>query len=280
MNLFSWQSSSTHVTIMARDWHPSVSPKAVVALVHGLGEHSGRYQHVADYFNQLGIAITALDNYGHGKSGGKRGHIPKYENYMALMLEFLDQTRQRYPNLPVFLYGHSMGGNLVLNYVLRRQLPDLAGVIATGPAIKPGFEPPKLIVTLGKLTRKIFPSFTQSNQLDVTGISRDKAVVEAYQNDPLVHDRLSSETGIGILEWGDWLYNNAHTTPVPLLLLHGTKDRLTSPAASQHFFEQLKGDVTFRLWDGLYHELHNEPEQAEVLGYIAQWMEQKLNKGK
>ena len=272
---FTWQSSSTDETIFAQTWQPNTAPKAIVALVHGLGEHSGRYAHVAAYFNANNIGMSALDLYGHGKSGGKRGHIPQYEQHLDVIAEFLQHIQHQYPNVPVFLYGHSMGGNLVLNYLLRHKPMHLAGVIVTGPAIKPGFAPPKLLVALGKLTRTLLPSFTQSNQLDVNGISRDKTVVEAYLNDPLVHDRLSSELGIGILESGQWLYDNTHNTAIPLLVMHGTQDRLTSPEATKHFFAHLKGNATLKLWEGLYHELHNEPEQREVLAYITAWIETK-----
>lgn len=272
---FNWTNASTKAQLFTQIWQPQV-PRAVLVIVHGLGEHSGRYAHVAAFFEKHQVATVALDHYGHGQSEGKRGHIPRYEYFMEMLDELLAQVRQRFAGLPVYLWGHSMGGNIVLGYLLRHQPQPLTGAIVTGPAVRPGFEPPKLLVAIGKLTRRLMPSFTQPNQLDVEGISRDAAVVKAYQNDPLVHDRLSSELGIGLLEWGQWLLDHQHTTPCPLLVMHGTADRLTSPQATEAFFGKVSGDATLKLWEGLYHELHNEPEQQAVLTYLWDWMQKTI----
>lgn len=269
---FHWTNASTQSRLFAQTWRPS-NPRAVLIVVHGLGEHSGRYAHVAAFFAQQQVATVALDHYGHGQSEGKRGHIPRYEYFMEIIDELIAQVKPQFEGLPLYLWGHSMGGNIVLGYLLRHRPQPMAGVVVTGPAVRPGFEPPKLMVALGKITRRIYPSFTQPNQLDVKGLSRDPAVVKAYQDDPLVHDRLSSELGIGLLEWGQWLLDHQHTAPLPLLVMHGTADRLTSPKATEAFFANVTGNATLKLWEGFFHELHNEPEQHQVLSYLWQWMQ-------
>lgn len=274
---FGWKTTNG-VDIYAQGWQPdgNAPVKAVVLIIHGLGEHSSRYEHVAAFFAKQGIATLSNDRVGHGKSGGKRGHVAKY----AYLLDDIDQLQKeaaaRYPGAPVFLYGHSMGGAIVLNYLLQHPKNSFKGVIATGPALRPAFQPSRFVVALGKVMRGIFPGFVQNNQLDITKISRDKAVVKNYQEDPLNHSRLSAEMGIGLLEWGQKALDTVGTIQTPLLLLHGGADGLTSPQATQEFAKKAKGDVTLKIWDGLYHEIHNEPEKADVLQGMYEWMQSKL----
>ncbi len=260
------------ISIFAQSWSPSAKPRAVVALVHGLGEHSERYTHVGRFFADTGIATVAYDRRGHGKSGGKRGHTPDYAFYLDEVETLIKQAQTQFPNLPVFLYGHSMGGNIALNYALRRTISGLAGIISSAAVIRLAFRPSPVLLALGKLTKVIYPSFTQKNQLEFAAISRDKAVVDAYTADPLVHDSLSSVAGLGILEYADYLCNNPTKFPVPLYITHGSDDRITSASGSEWFAKNYTGDITLKIWNGLYHEIHNEPEQADVLGEMVTWM--------
>jgi alpha-beta hydrolase superfamily lysophospholipase len=142
------------LSLFAQNWQPEDRTRAVVCLVHGIGEYSGRYVHVADRLTQAGYAIFTFDLRGHGKSEGLRGHIPSYEAIMQDISFLLETANKKYPQLPVFLCGHSLGGNLVLNYVLRRQ-PHLKGVIATAPWLHLAFEPPASKIALGKMTNCI-----------------------------------------------------------------------------------------------------------------------------
>lgn len=276
---FGWKSPSK-INIYAQSWWSDnekyATPKGIILLIHGLGEHSSRYQHVAAFFTHYGFAILTCDRSGHGKSSGKRGHIAKYSEVYDDIVKLHSEATRRHPNIPVFLYGHSMGGGIVIDYLLNKKHTGLKGVIATSPLLEPAFKPPAFLLFLGKLIRPIYPKFTQDNQLDANLISRDKLVVDAYVNDPLNHGKVTSETAIGMLKSGKNSLKTVDKVNLPLLLIHGSKDGITSSAATQKFAQKATGDITLKIWEGGYHELHNEPEKLEVLDYIYQWILQKL----
>ncbi len=262
-------------------WQPETAPKAVVCLVHGLGEHTGRYAHVAAALNAAGYASFGFDLRGHGKSGGPRGHTPTYDTLMDDIGRLLDEAAARYPGLPRFLYGHSLGGNLVLNYALRRlgtlsaaeRSRRVSGVISTSPGLRVTTPPPTLQVLLAKIMNQLNPSMQMANGLALDGLARDPEVIRAYTGDPLVHNKISVRLALGMLEAGEWALAHAAEFPLPLLLVHGTKDILTSAPASQEFAAKAPaGRCTLKLWEGFYHETHNEPEKAEVLAYMIDWL--------
>ena len=260
--------------IYYQEWKIS-EPKAYVVLVHGLGEHIGRYQHVAQYWNKHQMSVVGYDHQGHGKSSGKRGVIRHYASLLDHLEQVLEFVKLQAVDLPGFIYAHSMGGNIALNFLLRRK-PKIAGMICTGAAIKLAFEPSPVLVALGKIARKIYPAFAQNNQLIVEHISRNEAVVTAYKNDPLVHNQVGAELGLSLLESGKWLLQNHGPTPCPLLLMHGQDDQITDPEGSIRLGQNLTGDVTVKIWPTLYHEIHNEPEQMDVLAYTWNWIEERL----
>ena len=187
---FEWQTEDG-LRLHAQGWQSATAPKGVICLVHGLGEHSGRYGHLAAFLNQAGYVLLAFDLRGHGKSEGQRGHAPGFEALLDEVSQLSEEATERYPDRPRFLYGHSLGGNLVITYALRRH-PQLAGVIATGPLLQPAFEPPAWKMTLGKIMYSLWPTLSTSNEIDRQGLSRDPEIVRAYNDDPLVHDRLSA----------------------------------------------------------------------------------------
>jgi alpha-beta hydrolase superfamily lysophospholipase len=244
---------------------------AAMVLVHGLGEHSGRYDHVCDFFNKAGISVYAYDQRGHGRSEGKRGYVPDFQSLLTDLDMVLGHVRLENPDIPLFLYGHSMGGCVVLSYLIHHN-PNLSGVVVTGAFIKLALKPNPFVLALGKLMNKIYPAFTQSNQVNPNFISRDKNVVNAYIADPLVHNKLSSALGIALLEQGEMLSEYKGKIAVPLLLNHGTADHLTSAEGSIIFAKNTSGEIKLKLWEGLYHEIHNEPEKYEVLDYTLNWM--------
>jgi acylglycerol lipase len=276
---FGWESPSK-TKIYAQSWWPDdkkhKEPKAIILLIHGLGEHSSRYEHVAKFFTDHGFAILACDRSGHGKSGAKRGHVAKYEHVFDDIVKLHSEASRKHSKVPVFLYGHSMGGGIVLDYILNKKHSGLKGVIATSPLLEPAFKPPAVLLFIGKLMRSIYPGFTQDNQLDVNMVSRDKLAIEAYKKDPLVHSKVTSETALGMLTSGENSLKNVGKINLPLLLMHGDKDGLTSHEATKRFAAQATGDVTLKIWEGFYHELHNEPEKMEVLDHIYQWILEKL----
>ena len=250
---------------------PAGDCKAVIALIHGMGEHAMRYAHVAAFFAQNDFAVVAIDLRGHGNSGGKRGHTPSYEVLMNDLELLINKAKELFPDVPVFMYGHSMGGNLTLNYLIRKQ-PKIAGAIVTGPYLKLAFEPPAWKVALGKITAGLIPTLTQPTGLETAAISRDLEVVNTYENDPLVHDKITSSFFVHVHFAGPYAIENAKKITVPLLLMHGMDDRLTSPKGTQEFAKNAGENVELKLWDGLYHEIHNEPEKEDVLQYELNWL--------
>lgn len=270
---FGWKTGDG-LELFARDWRPLAEPRAVICLVHGLGEHSGRYSRVAGFLNGTGCALLALDLRGHGRSEGKRGHTPDVEALMDDISNLLMEAEKRYPGSPRFLYGHSMGGNLVINFALRRN-SRLRGVIASAPLLRTAFDPPRWKLIIVKIMRSLWPSFSTSNELEVNWLSRDQAVVQAYRDDPLVHDRVTA-TFLDIREAGVWAVEHAGELSLPLLLMHGDADRITSLRASREFAAGAGDGCTLKIWNGLYHEIHSEPEREDVLSCLARWLNSKL----
>ena len=268
--------------LFAQSWEPDSEPEAVVFLIHGLGEHSGRYNHVAEQFNRADIALTAFDLRGHGRSDGIRGHSPHYESLLDDIFQGLENTRHRWPNRPLFLYGQSLGGNLVIHYVLKRR-PALAGVIASAPLFRPAFKPPAWKMTFAHTLHALHISVALSNELDPNALSRDPDVVRRYQTDPFVHDRITPQLAVDMLRAGKWNLEHATEFPLPLLLMHGSADRITSAEASSEFAAGAGDTCTLKLWPGLTHELHNEPfteplhgnpEKPQVLDVVLDWIKQ------
>ncbi|MFK7936273.1 MAG: lysophospholipase [Saprospiraceae bacterium] len=272
---FSW-TTKDGLNIYAKHWPASNAPKGVIALVHGLGEHANRYNHFADFFNKNGYSVVGYDRRGHGKSEGKRGHTPSYAAFLNEIAQLLVETEELYPDLPTFLYGHSMGGNLGLKYSLDRH-PTLNGVVVTGPHIRLSFQPPAIKVGLAKLVKSIAPSLIQDNELDPTHVSSDPAVVRDYIKDPLVHSKISIMTVTAMLESAAWLDKYKGKVDIPTLLMHGSDDKITSYQGSKDFAARVKGeDVTFKGWDGFYHEIHNEKEQLQVFEYTLDWLNKHI----
>lgn len=276
MNSRDWEWTSHDGLIMyAQGWEPEEKPKAIVCLVHGLGEHSGRYAHVGKAFAEAGFVLASFDLRGHGKSDGPRGHISSFAAVMEDIQSFCQQLEERYPGLPQFLYGHSMGGFLVLAYATFK-LNTLRGVIATGPALRTPVLEQKFKIGLAKALGRLMPAMTIPTGLEVPFISHDPQVVRAYQEDPLVHGvgtLAAARMGLDAVEWA---FAHASDFPVPLLLLHGSEDKLAYPHGSKEFANLVPGNCTLKLWDGLYHEIHNEPEQKEVFAFMIDWMNSQI----
>jgi alpha-beta hydrolase superfamily lysophospholipase len=259
-------------------WEPDVQPKAVLALVHGLGEHIGRYAHVGKALADAGYALVGFDLRGHGKSGGARGHFPSLAVVMQDIRQFFQFVSQRYPNLPQFLYGHSLGGLLSLAYAVQNKT-GLKGVMVTGSGLRSALQEQKAKIAMANILGTLMPAMTIASGLDATTISRDKSVVDKYVNDPLVHDKTSLGLGKSALTAIDLCFTHARDFAYPSLIMHGKADKLTYPSGSADFAKlagEKNKDVTLKLWDGLYHEIHNEPEQAEVFKVMIEWLDKHL----
>ena len=262
--------------IFAEGWEPTVLlPKAVVCLVHGLGEHVSRYAHVAEAFGKEGFILFGSDLRGHGRSGGPRGHISSIEDFMQDIDVLLEQARTRYPDLPLLLYGHSLGGIQVLHYGLTRK-PNVKGVIATSSGLHTAIEEQSMKVLMAKVLGSLMPTVAIPSGLDAKTISHDEKVVQAYINDPLVHDKISLGFGKVMIGVTAWTLAHAGEFTLPLLLMHGKADALAFPSSSIEFAAPLKEKCTLVLWEDAYHELHNEPEKEEVFKTMTLWMDARL----
>lgn len=251
-------------------WEPEGIPRAVVYLLHGLGEHTGRYTHVADALNRAGIACRGIDLRGHGQSQGPRGHAPSLERLLDDVSLMIQQTGQVEPR---FVYGHSLGATLALAFG-RLRPEGLSGVVATGAWLRLRFTPPRYKLILARVLPRFAPGLTLASGLNVQALSRDKSVVDAYVRDPLVHDRITAQLGAIMLTLADELLADPASFHLPLLMMHGEEDGLTDPAATRAFFEAAGSlDKSLKLWAGCFHEIHNEPEQSEVIGQIVSWLE-------
>ena len=261
-----------------RGWEPDVRPKALLALIHGLGEHTGRYLHVGKAMTDAGYALVGFDLRGHGKSGGARGHFPSLNAVIQDIRQFFRFLVQRYPDFPHFLYGHSLGGLLSLSYAIQYK-DGLNGVMVTDVALRSSLQEQKGKIAMVNLLGSLLPTMTVPSGLDAGTISRDSDVVQKYINDPLVHDKTSLGLGKSALNAIDMCFSRAGQFSHPLLIMHGTADKLTYPSGSEDFARlasEKNNDVTLKLWDGLYHEIHNEPEKAEVFKMMIEWVGKHL----
>ncbi len=252
--------------------------KAVIVLIHGMGEHSKRYEkHVIPYFNQNLFAVITYDQFGHGRTEGKRGHNPGFQAVLDCLDIVLVRARNLFADKPVFLYGHSMGGNVVINYALRRG-SDINGVIASSPFLRLAFTPPNWKLFLAKNLQRIAPSITLGNEIDPEAISRDRNEVEIYRNDPLIHDKVSPNYSIVFIETGEWAIRNADKLKIPMLLMHGTGDKLTSFKASEEFVKIANGKAELQLFENAYHELHNDTVKNELMENMVSWLNKILTR--
>lgn len=250
--------------------------KGVVVIVHGMGEYGKRYERtVVPMLIKESFAVFSYDQFGHGASDGKKGDNPGYEYLLDALEAVLDKAQKAHPALPVFLYGHSMGGNVVINYTLRRK-HDLKGTIATSPFLQLAFDPPKWKLSMGKIIDRIFPSLTMPNDLELDALSKDPEEIDAYKKDPLVHDKVSTRYSLRLMEKGLWAIEHAPSLSVPMLLIHGTSDRITSHKASKSFAANSNGMATFFPVEGGYHELHHDLEKNQFFEKISKWLNQQL----
>lgn len=251
------------INIYGQYWKTDQPEKAVITLVHGFGEHCDRYHHVAEMFCNNGYSVISYDQRGHGQSGGQRGHTPTYEMLLSDVDILMQKAKDIFPDAPVIIYGHSMGGNVVTNYIIDRQ-PNVIGGIVTGPFYRTTSPPPAFQMFLGKIMQNIYGAFPDKAKLDVNHISRDKDVVRKYDNDPTVHNKISAKMGISLIEFGEKAIEQASKVKIPFYILHGEADLLTDVNGSKDFKRNAGDNVTLETFPVLYHELHNEPEKDMI----------------
>ena len=252
-----------------RSWLPRTSERIIV-LVHGYGEHCGRYEQTASDLARAGFEVHAYDQQGHGRSGGTRCHVRRFEHLLDDLEGFVAAVRAERPPLPVTVVGHSMGGLVVAAYASQRN-PKVAGVVTSAAALSMPEDLSRVRVIAARVLKWLAPRISLASQLDPNALSRDPEVVRAYLEDPLVQRKITASLASEILS--AMKRTAAAAVRVPMLLLHGEDDRICPVAGSRSFFEQLT--VTqrgLRTYPGLRHEIFNEPERAAVLGDLVGWV--------
>lgn len=264
------------VRIVYDVWTPDVPARAVVVLAHGLGEHARRYDHVAQRFGEAGLVTYALDHRGHGRSGGKRMLVKDISEFTADFDTLVGIASREHPGLKRVVLGHSMGGGIVFAYGVER--PDNYDLmVLSGPAVAAQDVVHPLVAFAAKGLGLLMPGLPVQ-ELDFTAISRDPAVVAAYQNDPLVyHGKVPAGIGRALLGVGETMPQRAPALTAPLLVAHGADDRLIPVDGSRRLVECVgSSDVELKIYPGLYHEIFNEPERDQVLDDVVSWITQRL----
>lgn len=266
---------SKGLTLYWQAWLPEETPKAVVILAHGLAEHSGRYGHVAEHLVAHGYAVYALDHRGHGRSQGRRAQVDRMDYVVDDMHRFAARVRLDQPGKALFLLGHSMGGGIALAYALNYQ-DELSGIVLSSPAVLfEGVSP--LQARAVRILSALAPGMPLL-VLDGTAVSRDPEVVRAYDGDPLNYrGKIPVRTVAELTRSAEQLQGKLGSLRLPVLLLHGTEDRLVDAKASRLVHDRASSpDKTLRLYEGLFHEVFNEPERDRVLADLSGWLDRHL----
>jgi alpha-beta hydrolase superfamily lysophospholipase len=257
-------------------WQPlSVRTRAILVNLHGLGDHSSLYPSIAAHFPARGIAVHAFDMRGNGRSPGQRGYVRRWEEYPADLHAFLSKVRGSEGILPMFLLGNSLGGLVVLDYALEHP-EGLSGVVVAAPPLGKLGVPPYLMA-LGRIMSHIWPRFSLEVGMDLSGLARDPKVVEAVLADPFFHRRGTARLSTEVTRAIERVQTRAGDLAVPLLILHGSADRMVPPEGSRAFFTKVRyPDREFREYLGAYHGLFADVNQLEVLGDLERWLESRL----
>ncbi len=264
------------LTLYHQSWTPDRDAKGVVVIVHGLGEHSGRYQHVAERLVGSGCAVEALDLRGHGRSEGKRAFVKSYDEFMRDLAQFRRMVEQAHPDLPLVLLGHSMGGNLVVGHVLGNQT-GVAGMALSGAALKIGDDFSSTQRAVFSVIAKVAPGY-RPLALPAEAISRDPAVVERYRDDPLVFTgKIAAGLGAALFGAIDRFPAQSPSLTLPIWIGHGTADHLADIEGSRMLEAgATNAPVEAHYYEGLYHEIFNEPEREQVLDDLVAWLDRTV----
>ena len=257
-----------------RSWLPAREPVAALAVVHGYGEHSGRYAELAGVLAVAGYAVHAYDLRGHGRSGGRRGHVGRFSEYLDDTGLFLAAVRGDEPGRPVVLLGHSLGGLITASYVQQRPTGDLTGLALSSPFLRLTVPVSAFKVAAARVLSVVAPTVDVGNPLDAAALSHDQAVVDLYRTDPLNHHDATARWGAEVLAAQRAALAAAPSISLPLIVQYGGADAVADPAAGRELFARAaSADKTVYCYPGYYHEIFNETGRAEVLADLASWLD-------
>jgi acylglycerol lipase len=264
------------VELFHQAWLPDTAPRAVLLVVHGLADHSGRFNNLVQYFVPRGYLICSFDQRGHGKSPGLKGYIDNFATFTHDLDRFVSFIRHQYSGSSVFIIAHSVGGTVATAYSLLHQ-DDCSGLVLSGPTLQPGASVPRGLMAIAPLLSRLIPR-TGLYTIDASAISRDRSVIEAYSSDPLVYrGKIRTRLGIELLRTMRDLNSQFSKIHLPILILQGTDDRLSNPAGSRTLYERISSsDKTLKQYAGFYHEIFNEPGREEVFQDLERWLSARI----
>jgi len=257
-------------------WLPEEKTKAVLLVAHGLAEHSGRYKNIVDHFVPKGYAVWALDYRGHGKSEGRRTYVERFDEYLMDLKKFFDIVKKESGSHKIFLVGHSLGSTLAIPYVIEHQ-KDLDGLIVSGSSLIQTETVSPILISLAGVISSILPKMGVT-VIDASTISKDPAVIDNYVKDPLVfRGKIPARTGAELVRMWRTLPEQMPKIELPILIMHGSSDRLSDPEGSRLLYQRVSSkDKTLKIYDGLYHEIFNEPEHQKVFADMELWLDKHI----
>ncbi len=287
-------SGARNLQLFYQSWYPQscsfqgiaekLPVRGVLAIVHGLGEHSGRYCAIVEGLTAAGYAVFGFDNQGHGKSEGQRGHIDRWQDYRDNTQAFLQLVRRQEPTVPLFLMGHSLGGLIVLDYVLRSaqsaefEALKIKGLVVSAPPIQPMDSAASSIrIILARLLSGILPRVSIKMGLDKSGLSRDTEITQQAACDPLSHSCVTLRWGSETLSTIDWVKDHIRQLSLPILLTHGEADPIVAPDGTQAIFQQIQTpNKSITIYPGSYHEPHNDLDADTVVADLITWLAARM----
>ncbi len=262
--------------IYYQGWLPDGNVKAVLLIVHGVGEYCGRWMNIVNYFVPLGYGVYGLDHIGHGKSGGARELIKGFEDFTGPLGQYYQMVKGWQPGKPIYIYGHSMGALITLFYLLDHQA-DFKGAIISAPPVKIPENISPLTISIGKILATVAPR-TGILALDTSGLSHDQQVVTAYNTDPLVfHGKITASISAGMLKAMLRVNEEAASISLPIFIMQGSADRIVDTTGAKLIYDKVGSkDKTLKMYDKLYHEVHNEPERDTMFADLKSWLSTRI----
>lgn len=255
--------------------YPALSPRGEIVIIHGFGEHSGRYEALIKHLIGHNYSVTAYDHRGHGKSAGLYGHVDRFTDYEDDLELIVTSVQNRYQPKKLFLVGHSMGGLVALRY-LTKPRAGISGAVISAPLVAIAAKVPTSKLLIAKVGAKLFPRLRMPNEINPAVLSRDAEIGRAYGADPLVGKLVSTRWFVEAVSAMDELMRNASQITLPVLVMHGTQDRLANCEATESLFQKMAADdKALKIYEGYYHELFNEPEKQEIYERVTAWLDSR-----